>query len=47
MGDDEEACGGGLETSNMDKYEPTSIEALLDTHDNSWVEGQGQEKPPS
>jgi hypothetical protein len=34
-------------TSNMNRYELTSIERLLDTHNSSWVEGQGQEKAPS
>jgi hypothetical protein len=39
VADDEEACGGGLGTSNMDRYELTSMERLLDTHNTSWVEG--------
>jgi hypothetical protein len=47
VADDEEACGGGLGTSNMNRYELTSIERLLDTHNSSWVKGKGQEKAPS
>jgi hypothetical protein len=37
----------GLGTPNMNRYEPTSIERLLDTYNSSWVEGKGQEKAPS
>jgi hypothetical protein len=37
--ENEEACGGGLGTSNMDRYELTSIEMMLHTHNTSWVEG--------
>jgi hypothetical protein len=43
--EEEEHVTEGLETSNMNRYELTSIERLLDTLNSSWLEGKGQEKP--